>query len=188
MENITILLDRLAHGDKTSEGELFDVVYKELHKLAARQMSRERRDHSLQPTALVNEAYLRLVGDRGLSWDSRAHFYNAAAQTMRRILIDHARAAKSKKRHGGVKVELGPDAAFTNTSSEEMLAIDEALTRLRGLDARAAQVVELRFFTGLSVEEVAGALKVSEKTVKRDWEFSRAWLENQLRSVEPVAE
>ena len=128
VDDITVLLSKAAKGDKASENGLYEAIYAELHRLASRQMGRERRDHSLQPTALVNEAYMKLFGNKGLSWESRGHFYNAAAQTMRRILIDHARTHKAQKRDG-IKVELAPNDAFVAGDPDQMLAIDEVLTR-----------------------------------------------------------
>lgn len=184
MSDITVLLGEIADGHREKEGELLQRVYQELHRLAAHFMRAERIDHTLQPTALVNEAYLRLVGNKALAWESRAHFFNAAAQTMRRILVDHARAAKSAKRPGsGQRVELRDDAQATDHSPADMIALDTALERLAAMDPRQARVVELRFFAGLGVEDVAKVLDVSEKTVKRDWAVARAWLEAELRSI-----
>ena len=184
MSDITVLLGEIAGGRREKESELLERVYHELHRLAAHFMRHERVDHTLQPTALVNEAYLRLVGNKTLTWESRAHFFNAAAQTMRRILVDHARAAKSAKRPGSAqRVELREDVNATDHSPADMIALDTALERLAAMDPRQAKVVELRFFAGLGVEEVAKILDVSEKTVKRDWAVARAWLEAELRGA-----
>lgn len=183
MSDITALLGDLAHGHRDKEQELLELVYRELHQLAAHFMRGERKDHTLQATALVNEAYLRLVGNHALSWESRAHFFNAAAMTMRRILVDHARARQSAKRpNSGQRVELEDQFAVTDQDPEQMIAIDTALSKLAEMDPRQAKIVELRFFTGLGVEETAQMLGISEKTVKRDWAVARAWLEAELRA------
>jgi len=163
------------------------VVYSELHKLAAGYMKRERPDHTLQASALVNEAYLRLVGDQKLSWESRAHFYVMAARTMRRILIDHSRRRAAGRRAADMRVDLEAAdrvqaAPSDGLAAEDMLALHNALERLAGMDERQARIVELRFFGGLSVEETASVMGISEKTVKRDWASARAWLLTQLDS------
>jgi RNA polymerase sigma factor (TIGR02999 family) len=183
MDEITRLLNSAADGDARAEADLFDAIYGELHRLAASYMRREyRRDHTLQPTALVNEAYVHLLGDQPLRWDSRAHFYCAAAQTMRRILIDHARSRDAAKRSGNrERIALDEGLIAVDAQAGELLALDAALDRLAALNARHAQVVELRFFGGLTVEETAKVAGISEKTVKRDWALARAWLENELR-------
>ena len=168
--------------DPLGDPDHFHLIYAELHGLARAAMNRERPDHTLQPTALVNEAYLRLTSGRPASWNSRAHFFSSAARAMRQILVDHARAHKAAKRPGSVeKVELTEASASYESNPELLLALDTLLDRLRELDARAAQVVELRYFTGLSFEETAELMAVSPKTAKRDWEFARVWLERQLR-------
>ena len=168
--------------DPVGDQDDFHLIHAELHGLARAAMSRERPDHTLQPTALVNEAYLRLTRDRTISWNSRAHFFSAAARAMRQILVDHARTHKAAKRTGGLeRVELTDDRASYESNPEILLALDSVLDRLRELDGRAMQVVELRYFTGLSVDETAELLSISAKTVKRDWEFARVWLEKQLR-------
>jgi len=180
MADITRLLAEVSSGKPASQEELLQVVYRELHRLASRFMSHERPGHTLQTTALVNEAYIRLVGRRAISWQSRAHFYNAAARTMRRILVDHARKRSAGKRPGELRVDLEDVHAVTGAPPEEMLALHTALDGLAQLDARQAQVVELRYFAGLNVEETAHTMGISEKTVKRDWSLARAWLESQL--------
>ena len=180
---VTQLLAEVASGKAGAEEKLVEVVYGELHRLAQGYMRKERPGHTLQASALVNEAYVRLVGEREVRWESRAHFYVTAARTMRRILIDHARTKQAAKRDGGHAVTLN-DALLTIDSrvdrSAEMMMIDEALVRLERLDARQCKIVELRFFGGLTVEETAQALEVSPKTVKRDWSVARAWLEAEL--------
>jgi RNA polymerase sigma-70 factor (ECF subfamily) len=183
MGEITLLLEEMAHGNRGLEGQLLDTIYPELHRVAARLMRNERANHTLQPTALVNEAYMRLVGDHPISWESRLHFLNAAAQVMRRILIDHARAMRTTKRSGGVRVELKDTLAVSMADPETLISVNDALTRLEGIDKRMSQVVELRYFGGLSVEETAQVLKTSPKTVKRDWAMARAWLEGELRAT-----
>ena len=181
--NITQLLAHVQNGDREAEKQLMEAVYEELHRLAAGYMRRERPDHTLQASALVNEAYVRLIGNGPVSWESRAHFFVTAAQTMRRVLIDHARRHVAEKRGGaGVRIDLNENiAAVENTESGRMLDLDRALTRLAALDARQARVVELRFFAGLTVEQTAEVMAISEKTVKRDWAVARAWLEGEIR-------
>ena len=146
-------------------------------------MRNERVNHTLQATALVNEAYVRLIGDDPVPWESRLHFLNAAAQVMRRILIDHARALRTGKRSGGIRVEMKDSLAVSIEDPETLLAVNEALLRLEVFDPRMSKVVELRYFGGLSVDETAQVLKTSPKTVKRDWAMARAWLEGELRAI-----
>jgi RNA polymerase sigma-70 factor, ECF subfamily len=184
MSEITALLHEAAAGNHSREQELFDAVYGELRRLASYAMRSERKDHTLQPTALVNEAYIRLVGGSSLNFEGRRHFFNVAAHTMRNILIDHARALIAAKRGAGArKVELDETSSITLDRPEEILSIHAALDKLHGLDERQAKIVELRYFCGLSVEETARLLEISEKTVKRDWAFARAWFEKELRSI-----
>ncbi len=149
-------------------------------------MRKERADHTLQPTALVNEAYLRLTHTEPKNWDNRAHFFSAAARAMREVLIDHARVHCAEKRGGDrpIRIELTDGLACQTAHPELLLALDAVLDRLREIDPRAAQVVEFRYFSGLSVEETAIAMEVSPKTVKRDWNFARVWLERQLRPIQ----
>jgi RNA polymerase sigma factor (TIGR02999 family) len=178
---ITQLLKRLSGGDRAAESRLVPLVYAELRRLAARYMWRERRDHTLQPTALVHEAYLKLIEQRRVSWQSRTHFFCVAARLMRRILVDHAREVKASKRAGSrFRVPLGPDIAATGEQSGELLAIDQALERLLEQNPRQARIVELRFFGGCSEEEIAQMLGISVRTVKRDWSVARAWLYAEL--------
>jgi len=179
---VTLLLSALARGDEKAGEKLVPLVYDELRRLAGSYMRRERTDHTLQATALVHEAYLKLVEQRSANWQSRAHFFGVAAQLMRRILIDHARAHLREKRGGGhEKVMLNEALIFSPERSAELLAVDEALGRLARLDDRQARVVQLRFFGGLSVEEAAEVLGVSRKTVKRDWSVAKAWLHADLK-------
>jgi RNA polymerase sigma factor (TIGR02999 family) len=180
---ITRILDDAVRGDRR---EIFDrllpLVYDELRDLAKARLGRERADHSLQATALVHEAYLRMLAGDSPSWNDRRHFYYAAGEAMRRILIEHARKRGRVKRGGGrIQVTLGDVAVGGGLPLEDVLALDDAIARLRERDARAAEVVHLRFFAGLSVEETANALGVSERTVKREWAVARAWLYEALR-------
>jgi len=159
-----------------------EVVYSELHRIASREMRREHGEHTLQTTAVVHEAYLRLCGSAPIDWKDRSHFFAVAAQQLRRVLVDHARRVGSEKRGGGlVRIELIDGDGSTVGFDERLLAVDEALTRLHGLDLRAAQVIDLRFFGGLSEPEAAEALGISVATLKRDWDFARTWLASQLR-------
>ena len=187
MRDITALLHRVAGGDRSAAGEVVPLIYDELRRLAVHFMARERPDHTLQTTALVHEAYFRLVDQRQASWNNRAHFYGAAAGVMRRILVDHARARRAEKRGGGARQVPLEDALGAATEHpEEVLRLDMALTRLAELSPRQVRVVELRFFGGLSVEETAAALAVSPKTVKRDWNVARAWLHRELGGSLPA--
>lgn len=181
-EHITTLLSDWRNGNPSAGEELLGVVYRELRHLAARYLSQERSDHTLQPTALVHELYLRVfTSGEPIAWQNRAHFFAVAAQTLRRILIDHARMRQSAKRGGHqVKLSLTEVNGLAEPRTDNLLEIDEALQRLAELEPRAAQVVELRFFGGLQVEEVAEVLGVSIVTVKRDWKVARAWLTAQL--------
>jgi RNA polymerase sigma factor (TIGR02999 family) len=176
-KEITQLLIQWSSGDRSALDKLMPLVYEELRKLAHHYMSRERAGHTLQTTALVNEAYARLVDQHGLTFESRAHFFGIAARAMRQILVEYARARAAEKRGGGrERVELDEAALVSEEPAMEMVALDEALRELAGFDERLARVVELRFFGGLSVEETAEVLRVSPNTVIRDWSTARAWL------------
>ncbi len=183
---ITQILAELRGADKeTALGRLLPLVYGELRTLARAHLRHERRDHTLQATALVHEAYLRMLGGQDAPWNDRAHFFRAAAEAMRRILIEHARKRGRIKRGGDhVRVRISGVHLGTEQDPDEILALDEAIQRLDERDSRIADVVRLRFFAGLSVEETAKALEVSERTVKREWSFARAWLYNALRETE----
>ncbi len=158
------------------------LVYAELRSLARRYLRRERSDHTLQATALVHEAYLRLVDQRGVTWQNRAHFFGVAAQAMRRILVDHARRHHAAKRGGpAFKISLDDVVVAAQERSDDVLALDDALTRLTALDPRQGQIVELRVFSGLTVEETAEALGISPATVKREWMSAKAWLTREVR-------
>jgi RNA polymerase sigma factor (TIGR02999 family) len=182
MEDVTGLLRAWNGGDASALERLAPVVYAELHRLARRQMGMERDGHILQPSALVNEAFLRMIGNQRVEWASRAQFYAVSARMMRQILIEFARAQQTEKRGSRAEhIEIGAAGDWLADTvaavpAENMLAIDEALTRLGQLDARQAEVVELRFFGGLDNREIAGVLKVSEQTVVRAWRVARAWL------------
>lgn len=180
-ENLTRLLNAVGDGDAAAQGELIRVVYDELRQLATAVMQKERPAHTLQPTALVHEAYLRLMGTSDTAWQNRSHFFGAAAEAMRRILVDHARRHSSQKRGGGrQRVPLDEDVLWTDPDPAELLTIDEALTRLSAIDAVKGRIVELRFFGGLSVEETAEVLNLSPRTVKRDWNYAKACLSRDI--------
>ena len=175
-------------GSQAMYDELFPLVYAELRRIAAREMRREKPGRTLQTTALVHEAYLRLLKDASLSFENRAHFLGIAARAMREILIEHARARSARKRGGGaVRLTLDDLTAAVPSPSIDVLALDEALQRLARLDERHARVVELRYFGGLSVEETAAALELSPATVKRDWTLARAWLFRELTGTGSAA-
>lgn len=183
---ITQLLAEWSDGNQSALDELYPLVYDELHRLARRYMSRERQGHTLQTTALINEAYVRLVDQKNVHWANRSHFFAISAQIMRRILIDHARRYAYAKRGGGAQqVSLDEAAAVTRTAGSELLRLDEALKSLAEMDPRRSQVVELRYFGGLNNEEIAGVLNISENTVTRDWNMARAWLHQQLSESSP---
>ena len=179
--DVTHLLHQLQQKAPDAEDLLLRRVYQELHRIAERYMRQERSDHTLQPTLLVDEAYLRLVDQHGVSWQNRAHFFAIAAQAMRRILVDHARRRRAARRQGGQRVTLRTEIPVSGAAPLlDLIALDDALTRLASLDARQARVVELRFFGGLDVPQTAEALDVSPATVKRDWVFAKAWLQREL--------
>jgi RNA polymerase sigma factor (TIGR02999 family) len=180
--DVTVLLARASGGDAGATNELFPLVYEELRRLAAQRMAAERAGHTLQPTALVHEAYLRLVGPGEVTWQNRAHFFGAAARAIRRILTDHARGRARAKRGGagqrGIAVE---DAGLSAPARDlDLVALDEALERLAALDPQKARVVELRYYGGLTGEETAKALGISPSTVAREWQFARVWLHREL--------
>jgi RNA polymerase sigma factor (TIGR02999 family) len=179
--NITHLLKEWSEGDQQALDELTPLVYEELRQQAARYLRKERPNHSLQATALINEAFLRLIDVKDVQWQNRAHFFAIAANLMRRILVDHARRRDAEKRGGSqVCLTLDEGLAWASEPDVDLLAIDEALDKLAVIDEQQARVVELRFFSGLTVEETAIALGVSPKTVKRDWSVARAWLKREI--------
>ena len=179
-DTVSRLLDDARRGDEAALGRLLPLLYAELREIAGRHMRRERPDHTLQPTALVHEAFLRMAGSTPLSAQDRTHFLRTASQAMRRVLVDHARARNAQKRGGPLHVTLDEAIAGGTEPAVDMLALDDALDRLGAAEPRWAQVVELRYFAGLEIPEVAAALGVSPATVKRDWQFARAWLSKEL--------
>jgi len=180
---VTALLDDWNRGNHSALERLLPLVYAELRRIAARQLRPERVGHTLQPTALVHEAYLRLVGQRNVDWQSRAHFFGVAARVMRRILVDHARRHRASKRGEGVRCVSIDEAKEVAAANEiPILALDHALDRLKTLDAELAKIVELRAFGGLTIDEAAHVLNVSPSTAKRDWRTAKAWLNRELGS------
>jgi RNA polymerase sigma factor (TIGR02999 family) len=178
---ITGLLSRWRLGDVEAANQLMELVYRDLHRIAAREMRREHGEHTMQTTAVVHEAYLRIFRSEPVDWKDRAHFYAVAAQQLRRVLLDHARRAHSEKRGGGiVKFSLRESDESAIVVDQRILALNEALTRLEDLDRRAAKVVELRFFGGLTEADAAEVLGISVATLKRDWDFAKTWLAVQL--------
>ena len=179
-DDVTALLVRWRSGSAEAEDRLLACVYRELRQLAASYLRRERGGHTLQPTALVNEAYLRLVGQRRVSWQNRAHFYGIAARMMRRVLVDHARRRRASKRDGGDPVTLSGVADPARVGDPDVLALHAALEELARLDARQASIVERRFFGGLTVEEIAADCAISPATVKRELSTAKLWLRRRL--------
>ena len=179
--DITAILVRWRSGDATAANELAELVYRDLHRLAAREMRRERGEHTLQTTALLHEAYLRILRPGPVEWKDRTHFFAFAAQQLRRVLVDHARRSKSEKRGGDVvKFSLLDSDGGIPAFDARLFALNEALTRLEELDPRAVKVVELRYFAGLTEAEAADVLGISVATLKRDWDFVKTWLAAQL--------
>jgi RNA polymerase sigma factor (TIGR02999 family) len=183
-QEVTGLLTRWSQGDGAALAELTPLVYEELRRLAHHFMEGQRTDHTLQTTALVNEAYLRLADQTNPHWQNRAHFFAVAARAMRQIVVDYARSQQARKRGGGaLKIELDEAAIVSPEQSKEIVDLHEALERLAALDSRKAQVVELKYFGGLNYDEMAEVLKISRVTVRRDWEFARAWLHTELHNA-----
>ena len=183
LPNVTAMLREWSNGNRQAQDQLFQVVYNELHGQAARYLRREQPGLSLQTTDLIHEAYLRLIDQRHVEWQNRLHFFAIAAQVMRRILVDHARSRQAAKR-GGSNIRLPLDEAIATVTVTgpdlDFVALDEALNKLADIDSQQSKVVELRFFSGLSVEETARVMSVSERTVKRDWHVAKAWLRREL--------
>jgi RNA polymerase sigma-70 factor, ECF subfamily len=178
---VTQLLQQWSHGDDSALTELTPLVYEELHRLAHHFMEGQRPNHTLQTTALVNEAYLRLADQTNPTWQSRAHFFAVAARAMRQILVSYARSTCAQKRGGGgARIELDEAAILSPEQSKEIVGLHEALERLGALDSRKARVVELKFFGGLNYDEIAEVLKIARVTVRRDWEFAKLWLYTEL--------
>ena len=183
-QRVTDLLTRWSEGDDGVLAELTPLVYEELRRLAHRQMGAERQDHTLQTTALVSEAYLRLADQTNPRWQNRAHFFAVAARAMRQILVSYARSQRAEKRGGGaLKIELDEAALVSPEESKQIVDLHEALEALATLDSRKAQVVELKYFGGLNYDEMAEVLKISRITVRRDWEFAKIWLYTELHDT-----
>lgn len=189
MSDVTRILESIQHGDPKAADELLPLVYEELRRLAAQKMARERPGHTLQATALVHEAWLRLGADAQPGWQNRAHFFSAAAEAMRRILVERARRKHREKRGGGAEhVEVDElEIAAPLGNEEESLAVNEALDRLAAQDARKAEIVKLRYFVGFSFEEAAEVLGISVPTAKRDWAYARAWLHQEIAADKPCS-
>ena len=184
-QRVTELLGKWSQGDQAALFELTPLIYEELRRLAHREMGAERPYHTLQTTALVNEAYLRLADQTNPQWQNRAHFFAVAARAMRQILVSYARSQCAQKRGGGApKMELDEAALVSPEESQEIIDLHEALERLAALDSRKAQIVELKYFGGLNYDEMAEVLEISAVTVRRDWRFAKAWLFTQLQNVD----
>jgi RNA polymerase sigma factor (TIGR02999 family) len=182
-QKMTDLLEQWSHGDDSALAELTPLVYEELRRLAHHHMGGQRPNHTLQTTALVNEVYLRLADQTNPRWQNRAHFFAVAARAMRQILVSYARSQQAQKRGGGsFKVDLNEVALVSPEESKEIVELHDALERLSALDLRKGQIVELKYFGGLSYDEIAAVLKISRITVRRDWEFAKVWLYTELRS------
>lgn len=181
-EEVTNLLNRINKGDGDAPERLLPLVYDDLRRLAHAYFAKEDTDHTLQATALVHEAYIRLVNWENVSWQNRAHFFAVAAEVMRKILIDHARRKNAQKRDGGQKILLDDAISFSKNKELDLVKLDEALQALEKLDKRQAKIVELRFFGGLTIEETAYILKISETTVRREWTFAKAWFQRELQN------
>lgn len=179
--HITRLLNDYSDGNKQLLVEILPLVYNELRRISSRYLREEHRNHTFQTTELVHEAYLKLIGNENISWESRAHFFGIAARSMRQILVDHARKRNAVKRGSGdKKLSLEEAATITAENDEQILALDGALNKLETLDERSGKIVEMRFFSGLTLEETAEALKISTSTAKRDWNFAKAWLYREI--------
>lgn len=181
-EEVTILLNKLGDGDQNAAAQLVPLVYKELRRMASQYLRQERPGHTLQATALVHEAYIKLAGQRDAKWQNRAHFFGVASQLMRRILVDYARAQQRGKRGGKQqRVSLDESLLVSADRTDELLEVNEALAKLEAMDARQARIVELRYFGGLTTEETAEVLHISSKTVLREWSMAKAWLYGSLK-------
>ncbi|MEO8231909.1 MAG: sigma-70 family RNA polymerase sigma factor [Ignavibacteriota bacterium] len=183
-QNVTLLLQNCIDGKKGAVDELLPHVYKELRVISSKYLRDEYRNHTLQTTELVHEAYIKLVGDQNINWQNRAHFFGIAAQSMRQILVDHARKRKSFKRgEGKSNIPLDEVLEISDKSDEQIIALDEALIKLELKDERSSKLVELRYFSGLTIEETAEVLHISPATAKRDWNFAKAWLYREIANV-----
>jgi RNA polymerase sigma factor (TIGR02999 family) len=181
-DNVTLLLAQLREGNREAASQLIPLIYNEMRRMAGAYMQRERPGHTLQATALVHEAYMRLAGGRPAPWQNRAHFFAVAAHVMRQVLVDHARRRHSSKRGGGNarKIDIDAEALIGVENIEDVIALDEALDRLARLDPRQSRLVEMRFFAGLDVEQLAEVMGVSPTTIKREWRSAKAWLHGEL--------
>jgi len=179
-KDVTVLLNAVGAGDQNAPRRLLELVYDDLRRLAAAYMKNERGDHTLQSTALVHEAFIRLVDWKTVTWQNRAQFFAVAAEVTRKVLIDHARQKKAHKRDGGQKILLDEAVSFSVEKELDLLTLEEVLSALEKIDKRQAKIVELRFFGGLSIEETAFVLKISETTVRREWTFAKAWFQREL--------
>lgn len=187
-EGVTQLLERWSEGDEEALGQLMPLVYNELHRLAGAYLRRERREHTLQPTALINETYLKLIDQRHPNWKNRAQFFGVAAQLMRRILVDHARRHHASKRGGDrLNVSLRNVGAFGNQPDADLLTLHDALDQLAKIDPEQSRLVELRFFGGLTIEETAEVMEVSHATVEREWKIAKAWLKREFTKTAAVS-
>lgn len=185
MQQITELLHLAGQGDATAKQQLFEIVYGELRTLARQAMQSERQGHTFQPTALVHEVFLRLTNGASVQFTGRVHFFSIAARTMRRVLVDYARQANTQKRCGGNQIELDENLLISEHKLSNILVLEQALDRLESTSPRQCRVVELRYYAGLELEEVAAALEISRKTVQRDWVLARAWLHAYLAGSPP---
>src|SRR5262249_1640321 len=183
LREVTQLLVQCGRSDADAMADLIPLVYRELHNLARHHLGRERSDHTLQPTALVHEAYFRLAGQKHVQWRNRAHFFGIASQAMRRILVDYARSRSAAKRGGPVPTVSLDDVALSDERARELIDLDGALSALAVVDPRQSRIVELRFFGGLTIEEIAGSIGVSPATVKRDLNVAKAWLHREMRNT-----
>lgn len=180
-EKLTRMLNEVRHGKREVLDEMFPLIYRELRQIASRQLASERAEHTLQPTALVHEAYLRLINQHSVDWQNRAHFFSIAAETMRRILVNHAVQRNAQKRGSGVTcIELDEAVSYYDQRELDLVLLDDALKNLAEFDPAQAKIVELRFFGGLTVEETAEVLGVSASTIKREWRVAKAWLKTKL--------
>jgi RNA polymerase sigma factor (TIGR02999 family) len=187
-EGVTQLLERWNQGDEEALGQLMPLVYNELHRLAGAYLRRERREHTLQPTALINETYLKLIDQRHPNWKNRAQFFGVAAQLMRRILVDHARRHHASKRGGDrLNVSLRNVGAFGNQPDADLLTLHDALDQLAKIDPDQSRLVELRFFGGLTIEETAEVMEVSHATVEREWKIAKAWIKREFTKTTAVS-
>ena len=184
MNDVTLIIQAVAAGEASATDDLLPVIYSDLKRLATSRLASEKIGHTLQPTALVHEAYMRLVGTNSDTWENRAHFFGAASEAMRRILIDHARRKKRKKRGGDAKRVCLDDIAEINSESDQLLALDEALSELELLDKTKAELVKLKFFGGMKLNEAAKVLDIPSRTADRYWAYARAWLQRHISEQE----